>query len=64
MRSFAFPILLLASPCFAQSWCPPGATWTYNAGMALAGFNRLSYTHDTIIGDFNAQVIDLADHPI
>jgi hypothetical protein len=27
--------------------------------MALAGFNRLSYTHDTIIGDFNAQVIDL-----
>ena len=42
----------------AQSWCPPGATWTYNAGMALAGFQRLTYTHDTLIGDFNAQVID------
>lgn len=42
----------------AQSWCLPGATWTYNAGMALAGFHRLTYTHDTIIGGFNAQIID------
>lgn len=51
-------VALFTLPGQAQSWCAPGATWTYNAGMALAGFQRLTYTHDTLIGDFNAQVID------
>jgi len=27
--------------------------------MALAGFQRMTYTHDTIIGSYTAQVIDL-----
>lgn len=42
----------------AQSWCPPGATWTYNADMALSGFQRMTYTHDTIIAGHTAHVID------
>jgi hypothetical protein len=55
----AFMLLMLgAHLANAQSWCPPGAQWTYEAGMFLAGFNRMSYTHDTLIAGFNAQVID------
>lgn len=57
----ALSILLLAAisgTANAQSWCAPGATWTYEAGMFLAGYIRMSYTHDTLIDGFNAQVID------
>lgn len=42
----------------AQSWCPPGATWTYNAGMYLQGYHQLTYVGDTLIGGEQAQVID------
>ena len=42
----------------AQSWCAPGATWTYEAGMFLSGFHRMTYTHDTLIGSYDAQIID------
>ena len=59
VRNILFLLLAtLTIPGQAQSWCPPGATWTYNAGMALAGFHRMTYTHDTLIGGFNAQIID------
>lgn len=58
MRASLFLLVLLPLPALAQSWCAPGATWTYEAGMFLAGFHRMSYTHDTIIGLDTAQVID------
>lgn len=50
--------MLVYSTVQAQNWCTPGATWTYEAGMALAGFVRMSYTHDSIVAGYNAQVID------
>ncbi len=58
MRASLLPLALLPLLACAQSWCPPGATWTYEAGMFLAGFNKMSYTHDTIVAGFTAQVID------
>ncbi len=56
-----FILLLVAtftSAGQAQSWCAPGATWTYEAGMFLSGFHRMTYTHDTLIGSYDAQIID------
>lgn len=59
MRALSILLLTLVSgTSSAQNWCAPGATWTYEAGMFLAGFIRMSYTHDTLIDGFNAQVID------
>ncbi|HMN04137.1 MAG TPA: T9SS type A sorting domain-containing protein [Flavobacteriales bacterium] len=53
--TFALPLSFAAA---AQSWCPPGATWTYEAGLFVAGFQRMTYTHDTIIAGHTAHVID------
>lgn len=58
MRSTILPIVLLPLILNAQTWCPPGAIWTYEAGLHLAGFNRLSYRADTVVDGYNAQVID------
>lgn len=55
LLAFALPLSFSA---IAQSWCPPGATWTYNAGMSLAGFQRMTYTHDTVIAGHTAHVMD------
>lgn len=43
---------------FGQSWCPPGATWTYEAGLFLAGFVRMEYVGDTLLDGYTAQRID------
>lgn len=43
----------------AQNWCPPGATWTYEALGNNGGFIRLTYARDTLINGDEAQVIDL-----
>lgn len=53
-------LLIAAMPTLAsaQSWCPPGATWTYEAGIFLAGFLRMSYRADTLVDGYQAQVID------
>ncbi|MBP7407392.1 MAG: T9SS type A sorting domain-containing protein [Flavobacteriales bacterium] len=60
MKWFAFAGFMLIGSNFSwgQIWCPPGATWTYEAGLILAGFQRMSYTHDTLVGGYTAQVID------
>lgn len=50
--------LSLSFAAAAQNWCPPGATWTYGAGLFVAGFQRMTYTHDTIIAGHTAHVID------
>ena len=57
-RSLLLLSITISITCIAQSWCPPGATWTYEAGMFLAGYNRMSYTGDTLIDGYSAQIID------
>ncbi|MCB0793745.1 MAG: T9SS type A sorting domain-containing protein [Flavobacteriales bacterium] len=54
----AASIAMTAQCGTAQSWCTPGATWTYEAGLFLAGFIRMSYTHDTVVAGHTAQIID------
>lgn len=58
MRTALISLVLLPLLSTAQSWCPPGATWTYEAGLALAGFQRMSYRADTVVDGQQAQVID------
>ncbi len=42
----------------AQSWCPPGATWTYGTdAFGLFGYQQYSYVGDTVIGGLNGQRI-------
>lgn len=49
---------VMASFLQAQIWCPPGATWTYEALHDQGGFIRMSYRADTVIDGVAAQVID------
>ena len=58
MRAALLSLALLPLLAAAQSWCPPGATWTYEAGMFLAGFTRMSCTGDTLVDGYTAQIID------
>ncbi len=58
MRKALLLLMLVAHMASAQNWCPPGATWTYDSEMYTAGFIRMTYTHDTLIGGDIAQVID------
>lgn len=51
-------LTFLAQLACAQSWCPPGATWTYEAELFYAGFTRMTYTGDTIVDGYTAQIID------
>lgn len=51
-------LVLCSVSSHAQTWCPPGATWTYNAGLLLQGYQRLSYVGDTLIDSYVAQKID------
>lgn len=43
----------------AQSWCPPGATWTYTYtnGWTVNGVARFTYVADTVIAGTPAQKI-------
>ena len=58
MRASLLSLLLLPLLACAQIWCPPGATWTYEAEMFYAGFARMTYTGDTIVDGYTAQIID------
>lgn len=60
MRKFL--VLLLATAtgmCGAQSWCPPGATWTHEYADLMfggaQGVTRVVYEGDTTVGGFVAQ---------
>jgi hypothetical protein len=49
---------LFASFSMAQSWCPPGATWTYGiAFIGTYGYQQYSYAGDTILGGHTGQRI-------
>ncbi|MCC7502158.1 MAG: T9SS type A sorting domain-containing protein [Flavobacteriales bacterium] len=59
----ALRFLLSASILFtfsahAQTWCPPGATWTYGTDMfGLYGYQQYSYVGDTVLGGLTGQRI-------
>ncbi|HPF66299.1 MAG TPA: hypothetical protein PLC20_01365, partial [Flavobacteriales bacterium] len=43
----------------AQSWCPPGAQWIYDAGSPwITALEQLTYSGDTIVDGYPAQRID------
>lgn len=56
-------LLLCVSALFtwstcAQSWCPPGATWTYGTdAFGLFGYQQYSYVSDTVLGGLTGQRI-------
>ncbi len=51
--------LCLTTAISAQSWCPPGATWTYTYGngWTIDGLARFTYMQDTLIDGHTAQRI-------
>ncbi len=43
---------------YPQSWCPPGATWTYGTdAFGLFGYQQYSYVSDTVLGGLTGQRI-------
>lgn len=51
---------LFLSSAFAQSWCPPGATWhhDYFDGIGGVGYVRTEYTGDTLLNGFVCQRLE------
>jgi hypothetical protein len=60
MRAILLPLALLPLLAAAQSWCPPGATWTYtySNGWNIQGVATFSHAADTTIDGSSAQRID------
>jgi len=59
MRAALLSLLLLPLMVCAQSWCPPGATWTYGTDMfGLYGYEQYVYVSDTTVGGQLAHRID------
>ncbi|MDQ3100438.1 MAG: T9SS type A sorting domain-containing protein [Bacteroidota bacterium] len=53
-----FSVFLLINMS-AQSWCPPGATWTYSyMNWTRVGFARFTYVGDTMMAGLAAQKIE------
>jgi hypothetical protein len=53
-----FLFVLLLSSATAQSWCPPGAEWTFHYAdvwTGTHGVQRVEYLGDTVVGGFSAQ---------
>ncbi|MBL8001025.1 MAG: T9SS type A sorting domain-containing protein [Flavobacteriales bacterium] len=61
MRAALLTLALLPLLACAQSWCPPGATWTYDhtGFVGLQGYSVMTYTHDTVLAGEVGQLIDL-----
>jgi hypothetical protein len=57
MRNAWLPLTLLPVLASAQSWCPPGAEWTYEYidQMFNSGVHRIEHTGDTLIDGHQAQ---------
>lgn len=59
MRAALLTFALLPLLAAAQSWCPPGATWTYGTDMfGLYGYGQYVYVSDTLVGGQLAHRID------
>lgn len=51
MRATLLPLSWLPLLACAQSWCPPGATWTYGTEfISLYGYAQYTYVSDTTLG--------------
>ena len=60
MRNVFLTLVLAPVFAFAQSWCPPGATWTYGFdAFGSYGFEQYTYEGDTLLGGLTGQRIDL-----
>ncbi len=60
MRAAFLTLVLAPVFAFAQSWCPPGATWTYGFdAFGSYGFEQYTYVGDTVLGGLSGQRIDL-----
>ena len=61
-RTILLPMLLINLIGATQSWCPPGATWTfaYNDGLGgVIGHARVDHTSDTVLAGTFAQRLDV-----
>jgi hypothetical protein len=64
MRKAFMLLMLVAHLANAQSWCPPGAKWTYEYANVLGGYygvQRVEYVSDTLLGGYTAQRLDQTD---
>ncbi len=62
MRLLLLPLVLFTSLASAQSWCPPGATWTFGYNDVLGGVighARVDYTADTLLAGLPAQRLEV-----
>ncbi|MBX2980598.1 MAG: T9SS type A sorting domain-containing protein [Flavobacteriales bacterium] len=62
MRTTLLALALLPLLAFAQSWCPPGATWTFGYTDILGGVvghARVDYTADTVLAGLPAQRLEV-----
>lgn len=58
MRASLLSLLLLPLLACAQSWCPPGATWTFNYSDMMNGWHgitRVELVGDSMVGGLTAQ---------
>jgi len=59
MKQALLLLLVCSGPALlAQAWCPPGATWHYGfASDNFNGFQKYTYTADTVFNGLHYQVI-------
>ena len=63
MRAALLTLALHSLLAFAQSWCPPGATWTYGLQTSWGvGYFELSYAGDTLLGGSIGKKINNRQH--
>jgi hypothetical protein len=59
MRTSLLLLALLPLLVSGQSWCPPGATWTYGSDfLGFYGYSQYVYVSDTLVGGQLAHRID------
>lgn len=65
MRASLLSLLLLPLLACAQSWCPPGAIWSYASQISQYPTDRIyRYTSDTIVDGQNAKHLLVVDQYI
>ncbi len=56
-------LLWCCTSVFAQTWCPPGATWWFGFSYGSAyGYKMYAYTGDTLVDAYTAQKITVEVH--
>lgn len=50
--------IFFSSNIYAQTWCPPGATWYYgNSGLYYNGYVKMAYARDSVINSITCKEI-------